>query len=89
MITVLFLAKNSRMCKLMRYHRAKFMIVYSTILCFSDELLRAIGEYLKVVFLIDRTALCQEFVMHHAIAIVENSEQNLYIQLNLLCFLRS
>ena len=33
----------------------------------------------KVVLLIDRTTLEQEFMMYHAIAIEENSEQNLYI----------
>ena len=43
----------------------------------------------KVVFLIDRTTLWQEFMMHHAIAIEENSEQNLNIWPNLTCFVRS
>ena len=43
----------------------------------------------KVVFLIDRTTLWQEFMMHHAIAIEENSEKNLYIWQNLMCFFRS
>ena len=43
----------------------------------------------KVVFLNDRTTLWQEFTMHHAIAIEENSEQNLHICRNLTCFFRS
>ena len=43
----------------------------------------------KVIFLIDHTTLCQEFIMHHAIAIEENSEQNLYIWPNLMWFSRS
>ena len=40
----------------------------------------------KVVFVIDRTALWQEFMMYHTITIEENSEQNLYIWLNLTLF---
>ena len=43
----------------------------------------------KVVLLIDRTTLCHEFMIHHAIKIVENSEQNLYIWPNMTCFFRS
>ena len=43
----------------------------------------------KVVFLIDRMTLWQKFMMHHAIAIEENSEQNLHIWPNLTCFFRS
>ena len=64
MLTVLFMAKNSRtasMCKL---------IGFSTILCISDEFQD---------FLIDSTTLWQELMMHHAIAIEENNEQNLHI----------
>ena len=40
----------------------------------------------KVVFLINRTTLWQEFMMHHTIANEENSEQFLYIRPNLKCF---
>ena len=39
-----------------------------------------------VVFLIDRTTLWQEFMIHHAIAIEENCQQNLHIRSNLMCF---
>ena len=49
---------------------------FSTILCIS-------ARKSKVVFLIDRTTLRQEFMMLHTIAIEENSEQNLLISPNL------
>ena len=39
--------------------------------------------------IINRTALWQEFMMHYAIAIEDNSEQNLHIWPNLMCFFRS
>ena len=55
------------MCELVRYHGAKSMIDFSTILCVFDEL---------VVFLIDRTTLWQEFMIHHAIAIEENTNSD-------------
>ena len=38
---------------------------------------------LKVVFLIDRTILWREFMMHHVNAIEENNKQNLHIWSNL------
>lgn len=50
---------------------AKFMIVFSTILCMSDELL--------LQFLMDRMTLWTEFMMHNAVAVEENSEQNFHI----------
>ena len=37
----------------------------------------------KVAFVIDRTTLWEEFMMHHFIAIEENSEQNLTFELEL------
>ena len=40
----------------------------------------------KVVFLIGRTTFCREFMMHQAIRIEENSEQNFYIWPNLTAF---
>ena len=74
------------MCEQVRYHDAKSTISFSTILtnCFAQSALN-----FKVVFIIDRTTLWQEFMMHHAIAIEENSEQNLHIWPNLICFFRS
>ena len=41
----------------------------------------------KVVFLIHRTTLWQEFMMHHVIAIEENSRQNFYSKPKLLALL--
>ena len=76
MITVLFLTS---MCELVRYHDAKSMIGFSTILCVRDELLAQSAHNFKVVFLINRTTLWQEFMLHHSIAIEDNSEQNLHI----------
>ena len=67
------------MCELMGYHTVKSMIGFSTILRISDELLAQSMHNFKVVFLVDLTTLCQEFMMHHVIAIEENSKQNLYI----------
>ena len=58
---------STAMCELVSYRDAKSMFGFATILCVSDKLL------------IDRTTLWQEFMMHHAIAIEENSEQNLHI----------
>ena len=52
--------------------------------CFAQ-----LAHNFKVVFLIDHTTLWQEFMMHHTIAIEENSEQNLNIWPNLTCILRS
>ena len=50
-ITFLFLAKKNQaqasMCELVRYHGAKSMIGFSTILCISDELFLAIGSQLQ------------------------------------------
>ena len=44
-ITVLFLAKNSRMMyELVHYHGAKSMNGFATILCVPDELIRTIGK---------------------------------------------
>ena len=46
MITVFFWPQTltqASMCKLARYHGANSMIEFSTIMCISDELLRAIG----------------------------------------------
>ena len=63
------------MCELVRYHGAKSMIDFSRILCGFDKLIRAIGPQLQGSIRIDRTTLWQEFMMHHAIAIDENSEQ--------------
>ena len=42
-----------------------------------------------VVVLINRTTLWHEFIMHNAIAIEENSEQNLHIWMNFTWFFRS
>ena len=70
------------MGELVRYHSAKSMIGFSTILCVSDES----AHNFKVVFLIDHTTFWHEFMMHHAIEIKENREQNLYIWPNLMSF---
>ena len=43
----------------------------------------------SIPFFIDRTTLWQKFMMHHAIAIEENSKQNFHILSNLTCFFRS
>ena len=74
MITVEFWINTQAqlsMCYLMPYHAAKSVIGFSKILYDSDELL-------KVVFLIVHTTLWQEFIIHHGIAIKENSGQNLH-----------
>ena len=61
MTTALFFTKNSRassdMCEQMRYHFAKSIFGFSTILCVSDELLCAFGAFLQVVFLIGSMTL--------------------------------
>ena len=54
--------------------------------CAFLTLFLTIGVYFKVVFLIDCMTLWQEFMIHHAIAIEENCEQNPYIWPNLTCF---
>ena len=46
----------------------------------------AIGAELQDTISIDRTNLSQEFMMHPAIAIEENSEQNPHICPNFPCF---
>ena len=90
---ILFLAKISRasvdvwasalsLCKIHDcfFHNS----VRFSINCFTQS-----THNFKVVFLIDRTTLWQEFMMHHAIEIKENSEQNFHIWPNLMCFSRS
>ena len=52
--------------------------------CFAQS-----AHNFKIVLLIDHATLWQEFMMHYAIAIKENSEQNLHIWPNLMCFFRS
>ena len=49
--------------------------------CFAQS-----AHNFKSVFLINRTTLWQAFMMQHAIAIQENSEQNIQISQNLMCF---
>ena len=75
---------HASILELVHYHGAKSMIVFSTILCFAPS-----AHNFKVVFLIDRTTLWQEFMMHPAIAIEDNSPQNLHIWPNLVCFFQS
>ena len=36
---------QASMCELVRYHGAKFMIAFFTILCVSEESLLAVGAY--------------------------------------------
>ena len=52
--------------------------------CFAQS-----AHNFKVVFLKDRTTLWRDFMMNHAIAIKENSGQNLHIWPKLTCFFRS
>ena len=51
--------------------------------CFAQS-----AHNFKVTFLIDRTTLWQEFIMHRAVAIEENSEQNIHIWSNLTSLFR-
>ena len=70
---------QASICERVRYHGAKSVIGFSTILCISNELLRAIGAQLQ-----DSIPYWPyDLVMYHAIAIEENSEENLHIWLNL------
>ena len=46
-------------------------------------------HYFKVILLINRTTLWKELLMHYAMIIKENIEQNLDIWQNLTCFFRS
>ena len=64
-------------------------LVFPQFCAFLTNCLAQSAHTFKVVFLFDRTTLWQEFMMHHAIAIEENSEQNLHIWPNLICFFRS
>ena len=57
-------------CELVRYHVAKSFLTN----CFAQSVHNS-----KIVFLIDRMIFWQEFMMDHAIAIEEKSEQNLHI----------
>ena len=74
---------QASMCELVRYYGKK------PILCVLTNCFEQSAYKFKVVFLIDRTILRQEFMMHHAIAIEVNSEQKLDIWPNLTCFFLS
>ena len=64
------------MCELVRYHGAKFLVGFSKIFCaFLTNCFGQSAHNLKVVLLIGSTTLCQEFVMHHAIAIEDNKNK--------------
>ena len=67
------------MYELVCYHGAKSIIGIPQFCAFLTNCITQSAHISKLVFLIDRTTLWQEFVMHHTIAIEENSEQNLYI----------
>ena len=85
MVTVLFLAKNS--CT--KCAKSKIFVVFPQFCAFLTNCIALSAYNFKVVFLSDRTTLWQEFIVHHAIAIEENSEWNLHICPNLMCFFRS
>ena len=55
----------------------------------SHEIEKCQPDIIEQGSIIDRTTLWQEFMMHHAIAIEEDSEQNLHIWPNLTCFFRN
>ena len=57
----------------------KSMIGFPQLCAFLTKCFPQSTHNFKVVFLIDRTTLWQDFMMQHAIAIEEGSEQNLHI----------
>ena len=64
-------------------------LVFPQFCAFLTNFFAELAHNFKVVFLIDRTTLWQEFMMHQAIAIKENSGQNLHIWPKLTYFFRS
>ena len=64
-------------------------LIFPQFCAFLTNCLPQSAHNFKVLFLIDGTTLWQEFMMHHAIAVEENSDQNLHISPNLTCFFRS
>ena len=63
------------------------IMVQNSLFCtFLTNSLTQLAHNFKIVFLIDRSILCQKFMMSHAIAIEENGERNLHIWPNLSCF---
>ena len=64
-------------------------LVYPQFCAFLANCFAQSTHNFKVIFLIDRTTLWQEFMMHYAIAIEENSEQNLHIWPKLTSYFRS
>ena len=92
MITLLFLSKNSHTSIDMLAGALLWCKIHDWFFHNSVHFLRIashIGAYFKVVFLIDRTTLWQEFMMHCDIAIEENSGHNLQIWPNLTRVFRS
>ena len=81
-----FWPKTHAQSSMLRYHGAWSMIGFPQSCTFLKNFF---AHNFKIVFLIDRTTLWQEFRMHYAIAIEENKEQNLHIWPNLMCFFRS
>ena len=63
-------------------------LVFTQFCAFLTNSFAQSAHNFQIIFRIDRTTLWQKFIMHHAIAIEENSEQNLHIWRNLMCFFR-
>ena len=75
---------QASMCELVRYHGAKSVIIFPQSCAFLTNCFAQLKHNFKVVFLIKRTTLWQDFMIHHSIAIEENGEQNIFSILVLL-----
>ncbi|UYV64978.1 hypothetical protein LAZ67_3002632 [Cordylochernes scorpioides] len=64
-------------------------IILPQIRAFLGDFFAQIAHNLQVIFFIDRFTLLQELMMHHALAIEKNCQQNSHIRPNLARFFRS
>ena len=80
---------QATMCEQGRYHGAKANFCSSTNPGVLADCFAQIAHNLQVIFLIDRSTLWQQLMMHRAPEIEENCKQNLHIRPNLARFFRS
>ena len=67
----------------------KSILILAQIRALLVDCFAQIAHTLQVMFLIDRSTLWRELMIHHAPAIEENCKQNLHIRANLARFFRS
>ena len=92
MITLLFFSKThiqASMCDRCVIMLQNLLLIFSQFCVFLVNYFVKSAHNFKAVFLINYTTLWQEFIMHNAIVVDKNSEQNSHVWPNLKSFFRS